>query len=161
ELGDATTQADEDEATRIDPQAPPRRQPPARGMPVAVLIGSVALAIAGLTFGVWAWLEREPSATTSVPAATLLPVVVPTAPEPAPRETDVAAPAPITPAIEPPGVAIEDVVEVVEDDAAIDPSDAARTRKKRSPRTSTAASRVITPSDPPARDPTPSSERPN
>jgi serine/threonine protein kinase len=64
ELGEpqTTTQADEDEATRIDPHAPPRPVVKKSAVSALVLAGSAALAIGGVGFGLWAWLGRTPVA---------------------------------------------------------------------------------------------------
>jgi serine/threonine-protein kinase len=79
ELGDAMTdtRADEDDATRVDPHAPPVRKPARTGVSAWLLAGSAALALGGVGFGAWAWLDRtaEPSAS---PAA-VVPIPVPAA----------------------------------------------------------------------------------
>ncbi len=87
DFGDAGTvtdaDADEDQATRVDPQAPPRREPRRAVGPLVLAAASVALALGGVGFGAWAWLDREPARTPDVPAA-IVPITVPaiaTAPE--------------------------------------------------------------------------------
>jgi serine/threonine protein kinase len=120
------THADEDDATRVDPHAPPPLPEPRRGrLSALVLAGSAALAIGGVAFGAWAWMDRVAERTPS-PAA-VLPIAVPAAVE---------SPA-LSSGAEMPDDADTDDPLIVEDAPSGSAREPTRTKKKKPTRTST------------------------
>ena len=91
--------ADEDQATRVDPGAPPRREPRRAVASIVMLASSAVLALGGVGFGAWAWLDREPVAVASAPAA-IVPIAIP-APTVATPDAAALVVAPSAPAPEP------------------------------------------------------------
>jgi len=132
------THADEDEATRIDPHAPPLPVERRRRGPVIALASSAAIAVAGLGFGAWAWLQR-PAAASPLPTA--VPVVVPAAVDTSVGPAEVVPPAPSEaspPMAEDPPL----VVEVDEPEVASTPSRSpSRARKRKPSRTTSTRAR--------------------